>query len=414
MTYLSIIEKFNILFDTMMDFYFIIVFSVLLMIFTFLYIAKKITVKRYSLFMLLSFIGVFGISIISNYEVLYNTFDNFTTIFFGNIYFPSIYVYIGILIIGFISFLISIFNVMINKIYKVINSIIFVLNNVLFVVILNIIAKNNIDIFSVQSLYSNTSLVAVLELSTGLFIIWVLSIVVVYTTNIICINLNSKKVKNKETREEVFSPIVELTNDVNFDVNSLSDEEAEPIYVEAIVETELKEEKPIELVQDDTTKETNIEINKNENYNVTFNDILNGTIPVTYYDNNSINNLYDLVDPQNVYEDNYNKVKVESTFNDILIETDELEELTKIDQEKVSEESNILLNDLTIEKTDNNDGESYSVDDYKKLVKMLSEIKNHSSSTNINVDDAVAIGLIKNYSIDDCIKFKNILENDLN
>ena len=30
------------------------------------------------------------------------------------------------------------------------------------------------------------------------------------------------------------------------------------------------------------------------------------------------------------------------------------------------------------------------------------------------VDDAVAIGLINNYSVDDCMMFKNILENNLN
>ena len=32
----------------------------------------------------------------------------------------------------------------------------------------------------------------------------------------------------------------------------------------------------------------------------------------------------------------------------------------------------------------------------------------------IKIDDAVAISLIKNYSVDDCLKFKNILENNLN
>ena len=32
----------------------------------------------------------------------------------------------------------------------------------------------------------------------------------------------------------------------------------------------------------------------------------------------------------------------------------------------------------------------------------------------ITVDDAVAISLISNYSIDDCLKFKDILESNLN
>ena len=45
---------------------------------------------------------------------------------------------------------------------------------------------------------------------------------------------------------------------------------------------------------------------------------------------------------------------------------------------------------------------------------MLTSLKKHSDGTNIKIDDAVAISLISNYSIDDCLKFKNILENNLN
>ena len=48
------------------------------------------------------------------------------------------------------------------------------------------------------------------------------------------------------------------------------------------------------------------------------------------------------------------------------------------------------------------------------MVEMLNAIKSHSISSSINIDDAVAISLINNYSIDECLKFKNILENSLN
>lgn len=440
MTYLSIVEKLSILFDTMMDFYFILVFSVLLLVFTFMYIAKKITVKKYSLLMLISFIVVFAISIVGNYEVLSNTFDNFTTIFFGNIYFPSIYVYIGVLIISFIAFIVSIFNVMLNKIYKIINSIMFVVNNVLFVVILNIIAKNKIDIFSVQSLYSNTSLVAILELSMGLFILWLLSLVTIYTTNLICINFANKKFKKKDVKQEVFSPVLEVSNDVNFDVNSLNNEAIESVYVENMDSVKSKEIAPleeiktIEMVSDINAQNMIVDNNDNEyTSNITFNDLLDGVVPVNYYENEYINTEYELVDPQNVYENNYNKAKDEATFNDILVENNiveesigSIQELTKMEIDKISAErlitNTISLNDLTIE-DDNNiieinngviDNNGYSVEDYKKIMKMLNEIKSHANGTNINLDDAVAIGLINNYSIDDCMKFKSILENNLN
>lgn len=442
MTYLSIIEKLNILFNTMLDFHFILVFSVLLIMFTFLYIVKKINIKKYSLLMILSFVVVFGISIISNYEVLYNTFDNFATIFFGNIYFPSIYVYIGVLVISFIAFIVSILNVMLKKVYKVINSIMFVVNNVLFVIILNIIAKNKIDIFSIDSLYTNTSLVAILELSMGLFILWILSLIVIYITNSICTRLVNKKTINKKVNKEVFNPVLEVSNDINI----LDDNNFDTLLVEDIDDNESN----ILVEQIDNVNEENVIVEETTNIfndviedtsSVTFNDILNGTVPVTYYDNSYISNEYNLVDPQSVYEENYNKVKCDVIFNDILIEDSvinetekkllSVEELTKIEKERVSEErlsvNTISLNDLIDEEVidkiekieDNMDVESkennmYSLDDYKKFIEMLTEIKNHSNGNNINIDDAVAIGLINDYSVDDCIMFKNILENNLN
>ena len=71
------------------------------------------------------------------------------------------------------------------------------------------------------------------------------------------------------------------------------------------------------------------------------------------------------------------------------------------------------LNNLTDD--DNmNDDVSYTLDDYKKIINMLNTLKKYSNCNNINVDDAVAISLISNYSVDDCMKFKNILESNLN
>lgn len=45
---------------------------------------------------------------------------------------------------------------------------------------------------------------------------------------------------------------------------------------------------------------------------------------------------------------------------------------------------------------------------------MLGELKDFTNSNNVSIDDAVTISLINNYSIDDCLKFKEILESNLN
>ena len=470
MTYLSILEKLEILFNTLMDLEFVLVFALLILFFTLLYTIKKLSGTKYILYIFLTFTLLFGISIVKNYDILSNTFENFTTIFFSNIYFPSIYVYIGSLVVSFITFITSMLNVMLKKVYKVINSIMFALNNILFVVILNIIAKNKIDIFSVNSLYTNTNLVAILELSMGLCIVWLLSLLIVYITNVICDRMANKRIINEEPRE-IFNPIIEINDNIISDVNN--EELEEPIGDNKLNYelTSIVEDNNENLVEvEEMTTEENEEIQYIENNEepsrdnrVTFNDILNGCIPVTYYDNSIFIEEYNLINPQLMYEDNYNKIKNDIVFNDInitlneqeeispiienieisnnteenntilttpVIEDFSIEELTLKEKKKVSKErlisNTISLNDLieednnidkieyNIDESDIEEYKDYTIDDYKRIVKMLNSLKEHSNSNDIKIDDAVAMSLISNYSIDDCLKFKKILENNLN
>lgn len=521
MTYLSIIEKLNILFKLLWDFKFLMIFIGVILLFTILYIIKKINSKNYLIFILISFVFMFGISIISNYDVLSNTFDNFATIFFGNIYFPSIYVYIGVLVISFIAFVISIFNIMLKKIYKVINSIMFITNNILFIVILNIIAKNKIDIFSANSLYTNTSLIAVLELSMGLFIVWILSLIVIYITNVICDRLSRNKktiynenivfatddVSNNYTNIEMDASQIEditlSTSEDNEDEFSVSNEviyekeeileDVSDVMINTITNEDVNDKVDKIEINDDNNVDTEYikddVVIKDVKENVSFNDILYGNIPVTYYDSYTLDEEYNLIDPQKIYEDKYSFLKndnlvfdnelieldnvvsndskeniiSEIKFNDVLKDNvvndfvknksdDEnaiynkeltVEEKTLIEKEKIKEErliiNTISLDDLVdvcdnevdneqktetlieqsvveenIDSSKNNYTSEYSVEDYKKIIKMLNDLKIHSNSNNIKIDDAVAISLISNYSIDDCLKFKTILESNLN
>ncbi len=435
MTYLSIIEKLRILLDMLLDFKFILIFVILLLILTFLYAIRRINGKKYALMMLSTFILLFAISIISNYKVLANTFDNFTTIFFGNIYFPSIYVYIGVLVICFITFITSILNTMLKKIYKIINSIMFVCNNILLIIVLNIIAKNKIDIFSVSSLYTNNNLVAILEISMNLFILWVLSLIIVYTTNCICDRIVIKK---HVVVDNNVSSTLEVFNDINEDIN-VNNDSINVSKDEVVIDT-------VDLNENsDVTPDTLVIEDIKEDYGTTFEDILNGNIEVVYYQNdNTCNDLeYSIVNPQEIYENKYNyqienKSKNDTSFQDIVknIEDNTIEEQDKSFEKKRLVEDRLIINtvslddlnkDDTIEEVKNNKNidtikediitnsdNDYTIDDYKKISKMLKALKIHASGSNISVDDAVTISLISNYSIDDCVKFKEILESNLN
>lgn len=459
MSYLSIAEKFKILFDMILDFKFIFIFLGVLVIATFLYLIKKIDNRKYIMIITLSLLLIFGIDIVINYKELAEVFDNFMTIFFSNIYFPSVYVYVGTLLIVAIAFITSMFNKMLNKIYKIINGITFVMNNILLAIILNIIAKNKIDVFTPNELYTNINLVAVLEISIGLFVLWVLSLIVVYTTSVICDRIGNKR------REFVTCDInsdvegIDITKDTSSYNNVLTPVEAvsevkKPSIVTYEIESNNVEPEVIEEVSNVDTNVGTDNVKENNNNVVTFDDILNGRIPVNYYENVLSVDEHDIVNPQEVFENKYKEYKEKSnieSFQDIVndanedkvviiknnkakdnlrintVTLDSLEDKNDIVDTMVTSESsgNENISEVTNE-LDNTDKinvvisneeirkDSYSLDDYKKFIAMLGELKDFTNSNNVSIDDAVTISLINNYSIDDCLKFKEILESNLN
>lgn len=459
MSYLSIAEKFKILFDMILDFKFIFIFLGVLVIATFLYLIKKIDNRKYIMIITLSLLLILGIDIVINYKELAEVFDNFMTIFFSNIYFPSVYVYVGTLLIVAIAFITSMFNKMLNKIYKIINGITFVMNNILLAIILNIIAKNKIDVFTPNELYTNINLVAVLEISIGLFVLWILSLIVVYTTSVICDRIGNKRREfvTCDTNSDVEG--IDITKDTSSYNNVLTpvkvvSEVKEPSIVTYEIESNNVE---LEVIEEVSNVDTNVgtdNVKENNNNVVTFDDILNGRIPVNYYENVLSVDEHDIVNPQEVFENKYKEYKEKSnieSFQDIVndanedkvviiknnkakdnlrintVTLDSLEDKNDIvdtmvtsessGNENISEVTNELDNTDKIDVVTSNEEirkDSYSLDDYKKFIAMLGELKDFTNSNNVSIDDAVTISLINNYSIDDCLKFKEILESNLN
>ena len=275
------------------------------------------------------------------------------------------------------------------------------------------------------------------------------------------INENNKLLENNTILEEKNKILFEDNNRITNDNNILIKEK-----------NKIEEEYSILLEEKITSVKEEKVSNYNYTSNITLNDILGGILPVTYYADDVNNSyVYNLIDPQKLYEKNYNialeETQKEISVNDVIeevtsltnnIELKELvtdniitvEDITKQEKERISnerlaintislndlvegefvseisnledeivdekeevsfveisEESNVIKEELTIK-------DSYTIKDYKRIIEMLNTLKNHSDSSNISIDDAVSISLISNYSIDDCIKFKEILESNLN
>lgn len=556
MTYLSLFEKFKILFELLIETKYILIFLGLITILTVIYLIKKISGKKYLLLLIISLILVFIICIVKNYKVLSSTFNNFTTLFFTNIYFPSIYVYIVIIITSLILFITSIINKNKRRINKIMDITFFIINSLLLIVILNIIAKNNVDIFSVASLYTNKSLVAILEINMGVFVIWILTHIITYITNSICetkkvvyvaskLGIKNNKIrirdnklllkKNKrlikenkwlleskiklaeenkvlsennnklnETNKLLYQNNIRINEEKNIliiDKNKLSEEnkilledsvkvkeenillinnnnkliEENSILVNNNNKLSKENKKLLEnnnlvisnnmlLEEIKVTKEKEIQPTYSVNVNV-FNDILNGTLAATYYETNiTSDKQHEIVNPQEIYEGKYNiaveeyqknnatlekKAVLEEVFNEeiskednVILNNDAIVENESVLEEKIERiiaEDKLPVNTITIKEPSKEEiiseiakedtialkekstltieektKDIYTLEDYKQIIKMLNNLKSHSKNSNINIDEAVTISLINNYSIDDCLKFKEILESNLN
>ena len=427
MTYLSIIEKLKILFNMMLDNKLVLIFSIAISAISLLYFIKVISYKKSISLILIALIITLITSISTNYKVLSKTFDNFMTILFSNIYFPSIYVYLVILLISMIVFIVSLFNTILKKSYKIVNNIFFIMNSILFIIIINIIAKNKLDVFS-NTMYSNINLVSILEINMIIFLLWIGSLIVIYTTDVISVKLVNKKVNKKEVTTsgiEVYNSFIgdSTPNNIEVDTSMVNDD----------------------VYNTNDTKEAETPISYNENNNtIPFNDILSGTMSPIYYESNSLsNNTIEhkkVINPEEIYENKYveaianvNTDCFQDIVNDIRdksiiiskpdrssiaesnLKTNTIN-LNELNNDKIENKEKVINNKINIvkETINNSIKNDYNIDDYKKMINMLKNIKNITKSTNITIEEAISISLINNYSLDDCIKFKQLLESNLN
>ena len=172
---MSLIEKFSILMELISSStLFFVAFIVCAVILTFFIICialnKKINKWIFSVVAILM-----GIMILINYwDIIIKILDIIIDSAFMALYFPSLPVYMTIIIVSNIFLIISLFNKKMIKSQKIINLINGLVLDFLLIIIIEIVRKYNIDIYEQVTLYSDRNLLVLLELSTGMFTSWIL------------------------------------------------------------------------------------------------------------------------------------------------------------------------------------------------------------------------------------------------
>ncbi len=178
MTKTTILEEFKILFDTSMSskmFIAAIIFIILLAIIALTTNEKN--AKRSKRIYALVYIVIIISLVIMYHDYLGQMFDYMMNNFFIVFYFPNIAVYMAAILITNIIIWTSIFNMKTPKLLRIINVIAYGIIHYLLALVLNIISKNELDIFSQTSIYGNREAQAIIELSSTIFIVWIIFLI---------------------------------------------------------------------------------------------------------------------------------------------------------------------------------------------------------------------------------------------
>lgn len=155
--------------------------------------------KTYGIIYIISLIAI----IIKYHASLSTMYDNMMNNIFVIIYFPNISVYLAAIITTNIIMWISMFNKNSKLFTKIVNSVAFFAMHYLLILLLSIITANNLDVFNQTSLYSNSEVHSLIELSSNIFVIWIIYLVVY---KLLRSYFDKKKVKH----QEVLQPVVEV------------------------------------------------------------------------------------------------------------------------------------------------------------------------------------------------------------
>ena len=155
---MSFFKKMNILFNSIISNKYFIFLLILFIINIILLI-----LIRKKLILFISLVLIFGVLVFISYDKLFLFFDYFIDTLFNILYFPNF---------AFFTLIIFYINILIVKKHNKLTIIFYYLIMYLFIIILNIIKDNNIVLNSKISIYSNTNLLALIELTTFLFLLY--------------------------------------------------------------------------------------------------------------------------------------------------------------------------------------------------------------------------------------------------
>lgn len=356
----SIFDKLKLVFDLVVDSKIFMIFVIMLVATLLLRLTNLINNKKFGFGIYAIELLVFGIIFFLEKDKMISVTNNLVNNLFINFYFPSIYVYLFIMIFSGFVFMFILLNKKISKIYKIVTNVYFYILNFIFILFVDVILKNDIDIFSKESLFTNNICLSLLELSTLLFFVYLVFVTLICITNYLISLVESKK-----------TVIVEENNigKLNLEV-SVEDKTIENNFLEQPISFNQLVDK-LNLIEENKEKENIV-------MNVSKNNIDN---KIDLFSNNNLG--YKFIDPL-LFEE------------DIIIEKEDIIKPQIIFDNK----NNIVRENITLR-------------DYKLFSKMLKTVIINSSNSCLTISEILNKNLFSEYSKEEYNKFEKILNSCL-
>ena len=189
---LSLIEKLKILIEvSKSSYWFFILIFLLVAIGIVFFTTKKRTAKTNKKIYIGFSLTFLMFILLTNASPLEDFLDYLMNNLFLAILFPDLAIYFTGIIITNIIFWISMLHYNTTELIRKVNIVVYLVLNYLLILLLSVIDTNNLDIFKQNILYENTSATALIELSSGIFILWILFLTL-YKINLIYIRKDYK------------------------------------------------------------------------------------------------------------------------------------------------------------------------------------------------------------------------------
>lgn len=179
MIQMSLSEKIKILVDVSKSSGINIISILILIFMAFLFLTtnKKNAKKSKKIYRIIYIILIGTILLMYN-SSLSTMFDYMMNNFFIGFYFPNLAIYLAAIILTNIILLKTIFNFKEDKLFKVINTTIYCIIHYILILILGLINSNKLDVFDQVSIYKNNDVAGLISLSSTIFIVWIIFMIV--------------------------------------------------------------------------------------------------------------------------------------------------------------------------------------------------------------------------------------------